>query len=99
MDNDGVRPAGEVIPVNEHHREFYDRVRDVCRDMAKSGKINDREMLALLSQITGQSLATQADEPGECYLSMMVNINYGQLTAYQQVGDMVSRIMDVRGSA
>lgn len=88
-------PAGTRYPVNSNHLEFYDRVRSVCADMAREGKITDREMLALLAQITGQSLATQADDPGECYLSMMVNINYGQLAAYQQI----SQLMDVKGSA
>jgi hypothetical protein len=93
--DDALLPAGQVVPVNEHHKEFYERVREVCRSMSSEGKINDREMLALLAQITGQSLATQADDPGECYLSMMVNINYGQLAAYQQI----SQLMEVKGSA
>lgn len=97
MDNN--EPAGQVVSVNENHIEFYERVRDICAEMAHAGKLSDREILALLAQITGQSLGTQADEPGECYLSMMVNINYGQLTAYQHASQVLSTMMNVKGSA
>lgn len=97
--DESMLPAGQVVPINEHHKEFYSRISEVCRLMAVEGKIGNREILALLSQITGQVLATQDDEPGECYLSMMVNINYGQLTVHQQISDLISTMMNVRGSA